>query len=221
MAHPYAHPHLRNRDKHSYFSHKIGVSGAAQLDFFNESVKELSKELGREIAKHGAILMNGATTGFPYYAAMGAKEKKGICVGMSPAESEEEHLNTYRLSLDYMDFITYTGFGYAGRDLLFTRSCDAMVIGPGRVGTIHEFTIAFEDHKPIGILVGREWDTDSLLKTIIEKSHRKNEAPPIFFESDPAVLVKKLIKAIDENRAKKYVYRNGDGFGGTKGEVIL
>ncbi len=221
MNHPYAHPHLRNKDKHSYYAHKIGVSGAAQLDFFSADVKDLGKRLGNEIAKQGAILMNGATTGFPYYAAMGAKEHKGICVGLSPAESEEEHLNVYHLSLDYMDFITYTGFGYAGRDLLFTRSCDAMIIGPGRVGTIHEFTIAFEDKKPIGILESPDWETDGLIKTIIDKSHRKDEAGPIFFESDPAVLVQKLIKAIDDSRVKRYVYKNDDRIGGTKGNVIL
>ncbi len=36
---------------------------------------------------------------------------------------------------------------FSGRDLLFVRSCDALLIGCGRIGTIHEFTIAFEDGK--------------------------------------------------------------------------
>ncbi len=220
MNHPYLHPHLRNNDKHAYFAHKIGVSGAAQLDFLNNNVKETAKELGREIARHGAVMINGATTGFPYYVAAGAKERKGICMGLSPAESEEEHVNVYRLPLDYMDVITYTGFGYAGRDLLFTRSCDAIVLGPGRVGTIHEFTIAFEDKKPIGILQSPDWQTDEILKTIIEKSHRQAESGPIFFESDPSILIDKLIAAIDDKRRKRYVYKNDDGIGG-KCEVIL
>ncbi len=220
MSHPYLHPHLRNNDKHAYFAHKIGVSGSAQVDFLKDSVKETAKELGRSIARHNAVLINGATTGFPYYVAAGAKERKGICMGMSPAESEEEHVNVYRLPLDYMDVITYTGFGYAGRDLLFTRSCDAIVLGPGRVGTIHEFTIAFEDKKPIGILQSADWETDEIFKTIIEKSHRKGESGPIFFESDPDLLIEKLIAAIDDTRRKRYVYKNDDGVGG-KCEVIL
>lgn len=220
MSHPYLHHHLRNNEKHAYFAHKIGVSGAASVDFLNESVKETAKALGREIARNHAVLINGATSGFPYFVAAGAKEKKGICLGMSPAESEEEHVSVYNLPLDYMDVITYTGFGYSGRDLLFTRSCDAIVFGPGRIGTIHEFTIAFEDKKPIGILQSPDWETDTLFKTIIEQSHRRGESGPIFFESDPAVLIEKLIAAIDDKRRKRYVYKNDDGVGG-KCEVIL
>ena len=145
MSHPYLNPHLGNNDKHAYFAHKIGVSGAASVDFLDESVKNTARQLGREIARYHAVMINGATTGFPYYVAAGAKEKRGVCIGMSPAESEEEHVKVYNLPLDYMDVITYTGFAYAGRDLLFTRSCDAIILGPGRVGTIHEFLIAFED----------------------------------------------------------------------------
>jgi hypothetical protein len=70
-----------------------------------------------------------------------------------------------------MDLIIYTGFGYPGRDLLLTRSVDAVICGCGRVGTIHEFTVAFEDSKPIGIFEG-PWEMGGELKEILEKSHR-------------------------------------------------
>ena len=56
--------------------------------------------------------------------------------------------------MEYLDIIIYTGAGYSGRDLLMTRTSDAIFLGCGRIGTIHEFTIAFEDNKPIGILEG-------------------------------------------------------------------
>ena len=79
---------------------------------------DLAKELGREIASQGAVLVTGATTGFPFWAAMGAKEAGGISIGISPAANEREHVETYKLPLDYMDLIIYTGFGYPGRDLL-------------------------------------------------------------------------------------------------------
>ncbi len=81
-----------------------------------------------------------------------------------------------------MDVIIYTGFGYSGRDLLFVRSADAMIIGPGRVGTINEFAVAFEDHRPIGILRASS-DTDELLELIIDAAHRPN--PNIIFDTDP------------------------------------
>ena len=41
----------------------------------------------------------------------------------------------------------------------------------GRMGTLNEFTIAFEDRKPQGVLIGTEGTAD-YLKNIIEKMHR-------------------------------------------------
>lgn len=204
--------------KHNGQIPRIGVSGTADMSFLSEKAYELAKEIGREVARQGAVTVTGATTGFPFWAAMGAKEEGGISIGFSPAASEFEHTHSYKLPVDYMDFITYTGFGYTGRDLLFTRSADAIIIGAGRIGTIHEFTIAFEDNKPIGILQG-EWQTDEIIKTIIENSHRKNDK--IIFESDPKILISKIIEMVKKDKGKHYTYKNDDEFGGTSGEVII
>ena len=70
-----------------------------------------------------------------------------MSIGVSPAASEREHSEVFKLPIDYMDLIIYTGFGYSGRDLLLTRTADAVICGCGRIGTIHEFTIAFEDEE--------------------------------------------------------------------------
>ena len=173
----------------------------------------MAKEIGREIARQGAIMMSGATTGFPFWAAVGCKEECGVSVGLSPAESVREHTEVYRLPLEYMDFITFTGFGYSGRDLLFTRSCDAIVIGPGRIGTFHEFTISFEDQKPIGILKGNgKWETDEILQTMIEKSHRPNAK--IIFDDNPQRLIAALIKMANEDKKLLRGYHNFDGVDG-------
>lgn len=200
---------------------KIGVSGAADTKYSGLDAFEKGKELGREIARHGAIITSGATTGFPMYAAMGAKDECGFSIGFSPASTEREHVETYKLPLDYMDVVVYTGFGYSGRDLLFVRSSDAMVIGPGRVGTINEFAVAFEDKRPIGVLQG-ESDTDELLGLIIDAAHRPN--PNIVFDADPKRLVEKLIDMVHKQKeAAMLVYDNHDGWSATgKGaEVIL
>ncbi len=161
-------------NKHGHDQIKICVSGSADISNCDTNTMEISKELGREIARQGAVLVTGATTGFPFWAAVGAKEEGGISIGLSPAASEKEHVDVYKLPVDYMDLIIYTGFGYPGRDLLLTRSSDAVICGPGRIGTIHEFTIAFEDYKPIGILKG-PWDMAEELEDIIKKSHRPND----------------------------------------------
>ena len=143
--------------------------------------------------------MTGATTGFPSWSAMGAKEENGISVGISPAAGEREHVLSYKLPLDYMDLIIYTGFGYPGRDLLLTRSADAVICGCGRIGTIHEFTVAFEDDKPIGIFEG-PWEMSAELEEIIEKGHRPNSK--IVQGKDPKELVAKIIALVKKDKVE-------------------
>lgn len=180
--------------------HKICVSGAAETDHCGKTALTVAEELGREIARHNAVLIEGATTGFPYWAAKGAKKEGGMVVGFSPATSEREHIDFYKLPTDYRDLIVYTGFAYSGRNLILTRASDAVIVGCGRMGTVNEFTIAFEDRKPIGILEG-EWETDEVIKTLIEKSHRADEMKGrIVFESDPKTLLDKLIKIVEEDK---------------------
>lgn len=199
---------------------KIGVSGAADTTYAGLDAFEKAKALGREIARQGSIITTGATTGFPMYAAMGAKDECGFSVGFSPAASEQEHVETYKLPLDYMDIVVYTGFGYSGRDLLFVRSSDAMIIGPGRIGTFNEFAVAFEDRRPMGILEGPS-QTDEIIRAMIENAHRP--ADKVFFDTDPKALVERLIEMVQKDRQKlNLVYNNHDGWGGTgKGDEVL
>ena len=185
--------------KHGHNQIKICVSGAAETGNCGINALEKAKELGREIARQGAVLVTGATTGFPLWVAMGAKEEGGICVGISPAAGEREHVEVFKLPLDYMDLIIYTGFGYSGRDLLLTRSADAVICGWGRIGTIHEFTVAFEDGKPIGIFEG-PWEMGAELEEIITKGHRPNAK--IVFGTDPKKLLEDVIALVKKDRTE-------------------
>lgn len=192
---------LVSAGKHGHSQIKICVSGAAETGHCGVDALEKAKELGREIVRQGAILVTGATTGFPLWVAMGAKELGGTSIGFSPAASEREHVEVYKLPVDYLDLIIYTGFGYPGRDLLLTRSVDAVICGCGRVGTIHEFTVAFEDDKPIGIFEG-PWEMDDELKDIISKSHRP--FLKVAIGEDPKKLVADLISLIGKNKILEY-----------------
>ncbi|HET8581436.1 MAG TPA: hypothetical protein VFL98_03135 [Candidatus Paceibacterota bacterium] len=204
---------LSGATRHGHEYIKICASGAAETGHCGLDVVELGKEVGRAVADNDAVLTSGATTGFPLYAAMGVKENCGFSIGFSPASTEREHVETYQLPLDYMDVIVYTGFGYPGRDLMLTRSSDAVVIGCGRIGTFHEFTIAFEDRKPIGVLEG-SWETDELIRQILAASHRPNDK--IIFDSDPKALVERLIEMVKADKAEtmNLVHRNDDMIGG-------
>lgn len=158
---------------------------------------EITKELGREIARHNSVLVTGATTGSPFWAAIGAKEEGGIVIGLSPAYNEFDHIKTYNLPVDYHDLIVYTGFGYSGRNLLLTRAADAVIITCGRMGTLNEFTIAFEDNKPIGVLTGTGGIADEI-KNIVDKA-RRGEGK-IVYDSDPKILVEKVLELVKKEK---------------------
>ena len=177
--------------------YKIAVSGAAQLTPCTPEAKDLAKEVGREIARQNCILISGATTGIPDLAAQGTKEIGGMSIGFSPAVSELEHRKVYKLPLKYYDVVVYTGFDYAGRNLLMTRASDGVVVICGRMGTLNEFTIAFEDRKPIGVLEGSGGTAD-IIRDLIKRPHRK--AGTIIYETNPKLLIEKLIKAIKKTK---------------------
>lgn len=182
---------------HTHLKYKICVSGAAETSHCARNALEMTKELGRQVVSHNSVLVTGATTGAPYWAAIGAKEAGGFIIGISPAVSEIEHVKKYKLPIDYHDVIIYTGFGYSGRNLLLTRSSDAVLVTCGRLGTLNEFTIAFEDEKPIGVLVGSGGMADEL-KKILEKAHRG--MGKVIFDNDPKKLVEKIIGLIKKEK---------------------
>ncbi len=171
--------------------YKICVSGSAVAN--DPIVKDKAKALGREVAEQGSILLTGATTGYPYLSAIGAKEADGVTIGFSPAMSFKEHTRKYRLPIDYHDLIVYTGFGYAGRNLFLVRSSDAVIHIAGRIGTLNEFTSAFEDKKVIGILTGTG-GTTTLIDDIVEIAQRG--PGKIVYDDDPVSLVEKVHKLL-------------------------
>jgi uncharacterized protein (TIGR00725 family) len=176
-----------------HLKYKICISGAAETGHCAQGALEKAEKLGKLIAQRNMILVTGATTGIPYWAAKGAKEAGGIVIGISPAASKIHHVNTYRLPLDYHDLIMYTGFGYSGRNLLLTRSSDAVITVCGRIGTLNEFTDAFEDQKPQGVLTGSGGIAD-MVEEIVRGAHRGSGK--IVFESDPATLLDKIAELI-------------------------
>jgi len=184
------------RLQHQY---KICVSGAAAGDTV-EADKDLAYEVGRQIALQGAVLLTGATTGLPFYAAKGNYECGGIAIGLSPASTIKEHVNAYKLPVAYHDVIIYTGFNYSGRNLLLTRSADAVITIGGRMGSLNEFTIAFEDQKILGILLGSGGIADEIPHLL--HTAKKELSSNIIYSTEPKILVQKVIASIHEAYSK-------------------
>lgn len=177
-------------------SYQICVSGAAKGPSFEHS-KKLAEAIGAAVAKAGHSLMTGATTGLPNAAAHGYKKAGGkMSLGISPAATKVEHVLKYHLPTEDYDSILYTGLHYGGRDALLINSADAVISVGGRLGTLHEFTIAAETHTPIGILEGAGGISDQIEGLLKLLPNAKPEL--VLFEADPEVLVAKLTKLLDK-----------------------
>lgn len=176
--------------------YQICVSGAAKGQSVEQG-KLLAQAVGAAIAKAGHSLMTGATTGLPNEAAIGYKKSGGkMSMGLSPAATKVEHVLKYRLPTENYDVILYTGLHYGGRDALLVNSADAVVSIGGRLGTLHEFTIAAETDTPIGILKGAGGIGDQIegLLNLLPNANPKL----VIFEEEADLLLEKLTHMLDK-----------------------
>lgn len=179
------------------YMYKICVSGAEQTGHCASEAAEKAREIGRQIVAHKGMLLTGACWGMPYEAAKGVKEAGGFSVGVSPAMNEKDHLVNYRFPVDQHDQIYYTGFGFSSRNLWLMRMADAVIFICGRMGTLNEFTICFEDGRLAGVLEGTGGMAD-LIKEIVKVAH-KGEGR-IIYERDPKKLLDKICQAINREK---------------------
>lgn len=169
----------------------IGVIGSAKGKIDKQAFKQ-AYEIGREIAKRKLVLVTGACNGLPYEAAKGAKANHGMVIGISPAENLKQHKEVFDYPSDVFDFIVYTGFGLKGRNVVFIRSCDAIVCISGRIGTLNEFTIAHDEGRPIGVI--NNMGISGIIPDVVQAANKGNT--PIVYEADPGKLIAKLVEKI-------------------------
>jgi uncharacterized protein (TIGR00725 family) len=167
----------------------VGVMGSADRAFLEANrpaLEEMARRLGRSIAEHKCVLLTGATTGLPALVSRAARERGGLTIGVSPAASAEEHVDGYGLLVDDLDVIIYTGFGLKGRNVINVRASDVVVIFGGGMGTLNEFTIAYDEGKVIGVLVGSGGVTD-LVDSVTGQLGLTGEG--IIFSHQPETLI--------------------------------
>jgi uncharacterized protein (TIGR00725 family) len=178
--------------------YKICISGSATG--YDKKAIPLAQAVGRAVAKKGYVLVTGATVGISFEAAKAAKKAGGIVVGFSPAGSEEEHVKRFGLPESRnFDYVIYTKSGYTGRNLLMVRSCDATIVIAGRIGTLNEFTCAFEENEIAGVLTGSGGMADEIerILRVAGKGMRK-----VFFESDPEKMVQEVARRLRGGKGK-------------------
>ena len=187
--------------------YQICVSGAAKGKSVEEG-KELAMRAGAAIAKAGHSLLTGATVGLPNYAAIGYKKAGGkMSVGISPAASKIEHVAKYRLPTESYDTILYTGLHYVGRDSLLIQSSDAVVSIGGRLGTLHEFTIAMETDTPIGFLQGAGGVSTEIMD-ILHAAGESRNSNVVFAETGEEVIARLTAILNQSRKHHRHLYRD-------------
>lgn len=107
---------------------------------------ELAREVGRLVARAGAVLVCGGLGGVMEAAAQGAKEAGGCTVGILPGH-DRSHANPF------VDHAVTTGLGEA-RNLVVVSSGDAVIaVGEG-YGTLSEIGLAAKIGRSVVILEG-------------------------------------------------------------------
>ena len=135
----------------------VGVMGSATNAGegpHGDALREKASVLGRAFAGRDVVLMTGATTGIVYLVGKAAQATGVFHLGISPATTQDEHVERYQLPTDACDLIVYTGFGLKGRNVVLVRSCEIVIFISGAMGSLNEFTIAHDEGKVIGCLTG-------------------------------------------------------------------
>jgi len=117
---------------------KISVIGGSQVD---SEIYNLAYEVGKEIARNGAVLICGGLSGVMEASCKGAKEEGGLTVGIIPTEDEND-------ANKYVDIKIPTGIGYA-RNVPIILSAHAVIAINGSSGTLSEIGYALTFNKPI------------------------------------------------------------------------
>lgn len=109
---------------------------------------ELAYEVGREIARRGAILVCGGLGGSMEAACRGCREEGGLTIGIIPFY-EKDSAN------EFVDIVIPTGMGHA-RNTIVAATGDGVIGVGGSWGTLNELSIACKMGKPVATLGG--WD---------------------------------------------------------------
>ncbi len=116
----------------------VAVIGAGDAP---RAVCKLAFALGREIARRGAVLLNGGRTGVMESAAAGARSEGGHTIGILPGHDRRE-------ANRHIEFAIATGIGEA-RNAVIVASADAVIALAGEGGTLAEIGFAKKFGKPI------------------------------------------------------------------------
>ena len=102
---------------------------------------KLAEEVGRQLAKQGAILVCGGLGGVMEAACRGASSEGGITIGILPGENRQ-------VANPYVQIPIVTGIGHA-RNIAVVKSAQAVIAIGGSYGTLSEIGHALQSGIPV------------------------------------------------------------------------
>ena len=116
----------------------IAVIGGSQC---SAQEARMAEEVGRELARQGAILVCGGLGGVMEAACRGASSEGGVTIGILPGDRPEA-------ANPYVQIPIVTGIGYA-RNISVVKSAQAVIAIGGSYGTLSEIAHARQSGIPV------------------------------------------------------------------------
>jgi len=142
----------------------VGVIGSRET---SEGNLKIAEEVGREIAKAGAVLICGGRGGIMRAAAKGCKEAGGMSIGILPI------LDKKQCDCEYLDIVMPTSLSF-GRNIFIASACDVLIAIDGNYGTMSEVSFALNYERPVIVIKGTGGTADYLINGIFKVSVAKN-----------------------------------------------
>ncbi len=141
----------------------------------------MAEEVGRELARRGAVVVTGGLGGAMEAASRGAKAERGTTIGILPGDVRDD-------ANPWVDVAVPTGLG-EGRNVVLVRAVDAVVAVAGEFGTLSEIALALRAGKPVVGLA--TWE--------LVRDGRPSDA--IFAVATPVEAAEKAVALATERRA--------------------
>ena len=116
----------------------IGIVGTGTCP---PELGDLAAEVGREVARKGAVLICGGLGGVMTEAARGAKEVGGTTLGILPGPDKGG-------ANEFIDFPIATNMGQA-RNAIIVQTADVLISIGGGYGTLSEIALALKIGKGV------------------------------------------------------------------------
>jgi uncharacterized protein (TIGR00725 family) len=116
----------------------VAVIGGGQC---SKEEAKLAEEVGRELARRGAILVCGGLGGVMEAACRGASLDGGTTIGILPGDNS-------KAANPYVQIPVVTGLGEA-RNVIVVKSAQAVIAIGGSYGTLSEISYALKSSIPV------------------------------------------------------------------------